>query len=94
MKVASYLLIIISFFITSCSSIDIKKSEEQLIRVPYTSSLDNTAREYFLYLPKGYKEHDKNWPILMFLHGNGERGNGKSELDYVQIHGPLYEAWV
>ncbi len=94
MKVASYLLIIISFFITSCSSIDIKKSEEQLTRVPYTSSLDNTAREYFLYLPKGYKDSDKNWPILMFLHGNGERGNGKSELDYVQIHGPLYEAWV
>ena len=94
MKVASYLLIIISFFITSCASIHIKKSEEQLIRVPYTSSLDNTERAYFLYLPKGYKESDKDWPILMFLHGNGERGNGKSELDYVQIHGPLYEAWV
>lgn len=32
--------------------------------------------------------------MLMFLHGNGERGDAKEELDYVLIHGPLYEAWV
>jgi pimeloyl-ACP methyl ester carboxylesterase len=30
----------------------------------------------------------------VFLHGNGERGNGQDELDYVLIHGPLYEAWI
>ena len=94
MKVTSSFLFIISIIISSCSSINIKKSEEQLARIPYTSFLDNSDREYFLYLPKGYKESDKNWPILMFLHGNGERGNGKSELDFIQIHGPLYEAWV
>ena len=34
------------------------------------------------------------WPVLLFLHGNGERGNARDELDYVMIHGPLYEAWV
>ncbi|NNJ57947.1 MAG: prolyl oligopeptidase family serine peptidase [Lutibacter sp.] len=31
---------------------------------------------------------------MLFLHGNGERGNGNDELDYVLIHGPLYEAWI
>lgn len=31
---------------------------------------------------------------MMFLHGNGERGNGTSELDFVMVHGPLYEAWI
>ena len=71
-----------------------EKSDEQLLRKSYISTLDNSEREYFLYLPKGYEESEKKWPILMFLHGNGERGNGKSELDYVQIHGPLYEAWI
>jgi predicted peptidase len=30
----------------------------------------------------------------MFLHGNGERGNGRDELDWVTVHGPLYEAWI
>lgn len=94
MKINNQLILIISIVLCSCSSNDNKKTEEQLLRIPYTSSLDNNERDYFLYLPKGYKESDKNWPILMFLHGNGERGNGKSELDYVQIHGPLYEAWV
>jgi hypothetical protein len=31
---------------------------------------------------------------MLFLHGNGERGNGRDELDYVISHGPLYEAWI
>jgi predicted peptidase len=48
-----------------------------------------------VYLPKGYdQKQDKKWPVLVFLHGNGERGNGQNELDYVLIHGPLYEAWI
>ena len=34
------------------------------------------------------------WPVMLFLHGNGERGDAREELDYVMIHGPLYEAWV
>ena len=68
MKVSSCVLLIMIMLICSCSLIHIKKSEEQLLRIPYTSFLDNSNREYFLYLPKGYKESDKNWPILMFLH--------------------------
>src|ERR1035437_619869 len=31
---------------------------------------------------------------MLFLHGNGERGDGKAELDYVLMHGPLFEAWA
>ena len=70
-------------------------SSEQLLRLPYTSQADNKAREYFVYLPRGYENQPtKQWPVLLFLHGNGERGNGLDELDYVLIHGPLYEAWV
>jgi len=30
----------------------------------------------------------------MFLHGNGERGNGRDELGFTLAHGPIYEAWV
>lgn len=72
-----------------------QKSEEQLLRIPYTSEFDQAQREYFVYLPKGYEdEPNKEWPVLLFLHGNGERGNGQDELDYVMIHGPLYEAWI
>jgi predicted peptidase len=72
-----------------------KLSEEQLFRISYTSTLDNKERDFFLYLPKGYfQDEEKKWPVILFLHGDGERGNGKDELDYVLTHGPLYEAWV
>ncbi|MEZ4931050.1 MAG: hypothetical protein R2788_02825 [Saprospiraceae bacterium] len=58
-----------------------------------TSKVDNKERDFFVYLPKGHDGVvDKKYPVMLFLHGNGERGNGKDELDYVLIHGPLYEA--
>lgn len=68
---------------------------EQLLRLPYVSQVDHAEREYLVYLPRGYGDNPKrSWPVLLFLHGNGERGNGLDELDYVLSHGPLYEAWI
>jgi predicted peptidase len=40
--------------------------------------------DYLLYLPKGY-QRKKAWPLLLFLHGAGERGN---DLEWVKTHGP------
>jgi predicted peptidase len=65
----------------------------QLKRISYQSGVTGTERDYFLYLPEGYNKQ-KKWPVILFLHGNGERGNGKSDLDYVLVHGPIFEAWV
>ncbi|SMD35091.1 Prolyl oligopeptidase family protein [Reichenbachiella faecimaris] len=71
------------------------QTDAQLRRVSYTSTVDESSREYLLYLPKGYEDDpDKKWPVMLFLHGNGERGNGRTELDFVMVHGPLYEAWI
>ena len=39
---------------------------------------------YLLYLPKDY-ESKKAWPLVLFLHGAGERGDN---LDMVKQHGP------
>ena len=70
-------------------------SPASLHRISFSSLLDGSERQYFLYLPTGYEDDSHyQWPTLMFLHGNGERGNGLDELDYTLIHGPLYEAWV
>lgn len=70
-------------------------SEERLVRQAYISKVDSLEREYFVYLPRGYDDDpQKSWPLMLFLHGNGERGNGKNELDYVLKHGPVYEAWI
>jgi predicted peptidase len=69
------------------------RSEPELIRVSYHSAKMNAERDYFVYLPRGFAQQ-KQWPVLLFLHGNGERGDGKAELDYVLKHGPLFEAWA
>jgi hypothetical protein len=38
------------------------------------------------YVPDGYgKDRSQNWPLLLFLHGVGERG---SDLELVKINGP------
>jgi len=42
--------------------------------------------DYLLFLPKGYRAgSDKRWPLILFLHGAGERG---SDVWKVAIHGP------
>lgn len=49
--------------------------------------LDRTIKvtlDYLLYLPKDYTQKDA-WPLLLFLHGSGERGEN---LDLVKLHGP------
>lgn len=76
--------------VTGCTT-----TPESLQRISYVSAVDHSERNFLLYLPKTYgDEPDKKWPVLLFLHGHGERGNGTTELDYAMIHGPLYEAWI
>jgi predicted peptidase len=41
---------------------------------------------YLLFLPEGYaNDTDKKWPLMLFLHGAGERG---SDVNKVKVHGP------
>lgn len=41
--------------------------------------------EYLLFLPEGYGEQTRQkWPLILFLHGAGERGD---DLDLVKVHG-------
>lgn len=70
-------------------------SADQLLRLAYDSAATGQKREYFVYLPVGYEAaREKRWPVIMFLHGNGQRGDGLGDLDYVLRHGPLLEAWL
>src|SRR5205807_4862459 len=42
--------------------------------------------EYLAYVPKDYdKDQDKKWPMIVFLHGSGERG---ADVEKVKVHGP------
>jgi predicted peptidase len=41
--------------------------------------------DYLLHLPSGYKRSGEGWPLMLFLHGAGERG---SNVQNVAVHGP------
>jgi predicted peptidase len=41
--------------------------------------------KYLLFLPEGYGKEQKRWPLILFLHGAGERGD---DLEKVKKHGP------
>ena len=46
----------------------------------------NVGLNYLLFLPEGYAAGgDKKWPLMLFLHGAGERG---TNVNKVAVHGP------
>ncbi|HLV36413.1 MAG TPA: hypothetical protein VKY59_14905, partial [Spirillospora sp.] len=48
-----------------------------------TQIMKTASLNYLLYLPPDYEAQDK-WPLIIFLHGYGERG---SDLELVKKHG-------
>lgn len=86
-----YLKSLAIFLLLQCAAL--AHSEPQLLRESYFSEVTGTERDYFVYLPSAFSTREE-WPVLLFLHGNGERGDGKGDLDFVIVHGPLYEAWI
>lgn len=45
----------------------------------------NRPLRAWMHLPRGYGDDSRDWPLVVFLHGSGERG---SDLDRVRFHGP------
>jgi predicted peptidase len=66
---------------------DSKPADQGVAGQQKPALLDRTVKvtmKYLLYLPKDY-DGKKSWPVLLFLHGAGERGDN---LDVVKKHGP------
>lgn len=58
--------------------------ERQTAHVYWTGGEAPGRLDYLLYLPPGYAEGEVAWPLVLFLHGAGERG---SDLEAVKRHG-------
>ncbi len=49
----------------------------------------DVSLDYLLFLPQSYtKADDTKFPVLIFLHGVGERGASINDLNIVKTHGP------
>ncbi len=81
MKIVLNDLFLILFFST-ISNFTFCQQTEQKLR---TEILTQFEVGYLIYLPEGYSENSDEWPLLLFLHGVGERGN---DLNIVKRNGP------
>jgi predicted peptidase len=60
---------------------------ERISPVAFSREVTSTIDvQYLVYLPDAYDETPDAWPLVLFLHGAGERGDDVSR---VGIHGPL-----
>lgn len=70
-----------SLLFTSAVQAELKLSSN--LKTKVTKEVDIS---YLLYLPKDYEaDKKKKWPVMMFLHGAGERGD---DIAKVKKHGP------
>lgn len=77
-------MIIIRFSITIIILFSFGFSQQRKMVMDLINT-NNLSIKYLLYLPEDYKfNENKNWPLILFLHGKGERGDN---LDLVKIHG-------
>lgn len=85
MKTIVAVILVISFFLlTGCSA----SKEWTLATGQHPHSFEKevikkASLNFLLYLPKNYGEPGKTYPLLMFLHGSGERGN---DLNKLKVH--------
>lgn len=73
---------------SACSSMPQRPLEQPGMRVVSMNRrlVRDIAGEYQLFLPQGYNSSQERWPLILFLHGGGERGD---DIEKVKVHGPL-----
>jgi len=78
-----------SLFIVGCGQMENKMNsippgtqQSQKFEKKITTTV---SCNYLLFLPEDYGKKRQKWPLMLFLHGAGERGN---VLNKVAVHGP------
>jgi hypothetical protein len=58
------------------------------VQTPRFVSTSANSNGFYEYLPAGYGSGSQIYPLLIFVHGDGEEGNGGSDLSRVLANGP------
>ena len=82
----------VSFLLIGCAKMESAKMKCAPVLTPgqHPQVFDKTVAKtfnckYLLFLPQDYGKKKEQWPLILFLHGAGERG---SDLEKVKKHGP------
>jgi predicted peptidase len=77
-----YFIILILISVSTFAQID---SSRQTVGKIEKEIIVKIELIYLVYLPNDYNTNDNKWPLVLFLHGAGERGN---DLNLVKRNGP------
>ena len=78
-------VIVLAFVISGCAS-QRPAVPVQTGQFAVASTAEGAAGyDYLIYVPEQYNERRQKWPLVLFLHGAGERG---SDLELVKKNGP------
>ena len=86
-EAASVVLVLMNVMKSSAAPEPVRNpSEVQTVREFNFQKMKSASLKYLLFVPKGYdSDSAKRWPLMLFLHGAGERGN---DISKVTTHGP------
>ncbi len=98
MKHLLILPLAIAIIFTSCSSSDPSPSDDLAnlpedtggTHTPHVLGSDASPYAYYLYTPSGYSNTGPKYPLMIFLHGSGEKGNSQTNaanLDKILVTG-------
>lgn len=80
-----FLFVIFTYYFFGCSSTEMTVRDGKQMKKSFVGKYQKEVKlNYLLYLPKDYEQKEKV-PLMLFLHGAGERGD---DLELVKVHGP------
>ncbi|MCY3019333.1 MAG: prolyl oligopeptidase family serine peptidase [Planctomycetota bacterium] len=87
LRIAVPVLLVVVVYIAGCTPVDEREPQAAgQSAQSFEKEIKKTVRlNYLLYLPPGHQDAKAKWPLMLFLHGAGERG---SDLEKVKVHGP------
>ena len=84
-KITVLILLLLTTFLNSPIAAQESATKDSVQQAISAEVVVKTQHNFLLYLPDNYEQKEAH-PLMLFLHGAGERGD--HELDKVKIHGP------
>lgn len=86
MKIKKLFFIFSAFTLSNCAGLSGMEQYKSNIGNQVKKEAKSNSYQYLIYLPENYDSKSaEKYPVLIFLHGSGERG---TDIEKVKIHGP------